>query len=83
MDERHDSFLAAAGAAAALVGLVFVGLFINLEMIKSNPTYGLTGRALEAIALLMAVLIATSLFSAASLVRSNGDVVCGDVWRLA
>ncbi len=42
MGERHDFFLALAGAVAVLVGLVFVDLFINLEMIRSNPTYGLT-----------------------------------------
>ncbi len=68
MDEWHDFFLAAAGAAAVLVGLVFVGLSINLDTIMSNPTYGLTGRALEAMVLLMAVLIATCLL----LVRRRG-----------
>lgn len=73
MDEWHDFFLAAAGAAAVLVGLVFVGLSINLEMIMSNPTYGLTGRALEAMVLLMAVLIATILL----LVPAQGMVLAG------
>ena len=61
MGEWHDFFLAEAGAAAFLAGLVFVGLSINLGMIVSNPTYGLAGRALEALVLLIAVLIATSL----------------------
>jgi hypothetical protein len=60
-EEWHDFFLAAAGAAAVLAGLVFVGVSINLDTIMSNPTYGLTGRALEALVLLVAVLIATIL----------------------
>ena len=46
MDEWHDFFLAAAGAAAVLAGLVFVGLSINLDQIMSNPTLGLTGSRL-------------------------------------
>jgi len=73
MDEWHDFFLATAGASAVLVGLVFVGLSINLEMIISNPTYGLTGRALEAMVLLMAVLIVTCLL----LVPAQGMVLTG------
>ncbi len=73
MDEWHDFFLATAGAAAVLVGLVFVGLSINLEIIMSNPTYGLTGRALEAMVLLMAVLIVTCLL----LVPAQGMMLAG------
>jgi modulator of FtsH protease len=61
VEEWHDFFLAAAGAAAVLAGLVFVGVSINLDTIMSNPTYGLAGRALEALVLLVAVLIATIL----------------------
>src|SRR3954462_8784120 len=61
MDDWHDFFLAAAGAAAVLAGLVFVGLSINLEMIMSNPTYGFPGRALEALVVLVAVLVVTIL----------------------
>ena len=49
MGKWHDFFLAAAGAAAVLAGLVFVGLSINLGLIMSNPAYGLPGRALEAL----------------------------------
>ena len=73
MDEWHDFFLAAAGAAAVLAGLVFVGVSINLDTMMSNPAYGLAGRALEAIVLLMAVLIATSLL----LVPAQGMVLAG------
>ena len=73
MGEWHDFFLAAAGAAAVLAGLVFVGVSINLEMIMSDPSYGLAGRALEALVLLVAVLIVTLLL----LVPSQGMVIAG------
>ena len=73
MSDWHDFFLAAAGAAAVLAGLVFVGVSINLEMIVANPIYGLTGRALEALVLLMAVLIVTTLL----LVPGQGMVLAG------
>ena len=73
MDEWHDFFLSAAGAAATLAGLVFVGLSINLSMILANPAYGLPGRALEALVLLMAVLIVTCLL----LVPAQGMVIAG------
>jgi hypothetical protein len=73
MDDWHDFFLAAAGAAAVLAGLVFVGLSINLDTIMSNPTWGLPGRALEALVLLMAVLIVSILL----LVPAQGMVLAG------
>jgi hypothetical protein len=73
MADWHDFFLATAGAAAVLAGLVFVGVSINLDMIMSNPTYGLAGRALEALVLLVAVLIATILL----LVPDQGMVLAG------
>jgi hypothetical protein len=72
VDEWHDFLLATAGAAV-LVGLVFVGVSINLEMIMANPTLGLVNRALETLILLMAVLIATCLL----LVPAQGTVVAG------
>ena len=53
--------------------VVFVGGSINLEMIMSNPTYALAGRALEALVLLVAVLIATILL----LVWAQGMVLAG------
>ena len=71
MGEWHDFFLA--GAAAVLAGLVFVGVSINLDTIMSDPRYGLAGRALEALVLLVAVLIATILL----LVPAQGTVLAG------
>jgi hypothetical protein len=55
MSEWHEFFLAEAGVAAVLTGLVFIGVSINLDKIMSNPGHGLPGRALEALVLLMAV----------------------------
>jgi hypothetical protein len=73
VEEWHDFLLAAAGAAAVLAGLVFVGVSINLDTIMSNPGYSLADRALEALVLLVAVLIATILL----LVPAQGMVLAG------
>jgi hypothetical protein len=56
----HELFIAAGGAAAALSGLIFVAVSINLREIlevekKEGSTY-LTGRALESLAALLVVL---------------------------
>jgi hypothetical protein len=61
MNAWHDFFLAQAGAAGVLTGLVFVGVSINLQKIVSDPNSGLVGRAAEALILLVAVLIASVL----------------------
>src|SRR5215207_3372126 len=73
MDEWHDFFLAQAGAAGVLTGLVFVGVSINLEKIVSDPNSGLPGRAAEALILLVAVLMMSTLL----LVPGQGAVVVG------
>ena len=61
MDEWHDFFLATSAAAGVLTGLVFVGVSINLEKIVSQSGSGLTGRAAEALILLLAALTASIL----------------------
>ena len=73
MDEWHDFFLAEAGAAGVLTGLVFVGVSINLEKIVADPRSGLAGRAAEALILLVAVLTASSLL----LVPGQGEGLVG------
>lgn len=56
-----DMFLCAGGAAAALSGLIFVGLSVNirtvLEAEKREGHNSMTGRALEALAALLIVLL--------------------------
>jgi hypothetical protein len=73
MGDWHDFFLAQAGAAGVLTGLVFVGVSINLQKIVSNPRSGLAGRAAEALILLVGVLIASVLV----LVPGQGAGVLG------
>ena len=73
MGDWHDFFLAQAGAAGVLTGLVFVGVSINLQKIVSNPSSGLAGRAAEALILLVAVLLASVLV----LVPGQGPGVLG------
>src|ERR1700749_3615983 len=53
-----DFALAQLGASAALLGLVFVGMSINLKDFVGTPS--LVNRALEAIVLLASVLIAAT-----------------------
>lgn len=69
--EWTDFFVAAAGASAALLGLLFVAISINLERILKFP--GLPGRALEAMMQLTCVLLA----SLAGLVPGQGHLALG------
>jgi hypothetical protein len=60
LETWHDFFVAAAGATAALSGLIFVAVSINLrEILATEKKIGssyLTGRALESLAALLIVL---------------------------
>lgn len=53
--EWHELFIASAGAAAALAGLVFVAVSINIERILA--LHGVPERALQTILLLVAVVV--------------------------
>jgi hypothetical protein len=55
----EELFLAEVGASAALAGLLFVAISINLDRILKGP--GLPGLAGEAIVLLVAVLVVSTL----------------------
>ena len=66
-----DLFVATAGASAALAGLVFVAVSINIQRILEYP--GLPERALETILLLMAVL----LVSVVGLIPGQSHVALG------
>jgi modulator of FtsH protease len=54
MEEWNDLYVAVAGAAAALTGLIFVGVSISLTKILSYPT--LPNRALVSLILLLSIL---------------------------
>jgi hypothetical protein len=70
-EQWHDLFVAVAGASAALLGLLFVAVSINLERILSFE--GLPERALETLLLLLGVLIV----SIVGLMPGQGHVALG------
>lgn len=71
MHEWNDFYLASAGAAAALTGLIFVGISINLTHILTFPHLVL--KASVALTLLVAILI----FSILLLIPSEFDKLTG------
>jgi hypothetical protein len=71
MGEWGDFFAAQVGAAAALTGLVIVGISINVTRILAAP--GLTGRAAETLVTPTGLLIASS----CALVPHQPDALLG------
>jgi modulator of FtsH protease len=70
-EEWKDLFVAMAGAAAALTGLLFVAISINVDRIVKFP--GLPERALEALAMLLVPLV----ISIAGLMPGQSHVAFG------
>ena len=54
-EQWHDMFVAMAGAAAALTGLIFVAVSINLEQVLRYPA--LPPRAVETLSILIGLLV--------------------------
>ncbi len=71
----HDFFLASAGATAALLGLLFVGVSINLTTISAAERVDLRARAGQAFANLVFVLVIALLMLVPD--RAPTDVALG------
>ncbi len=71
LDTWHDFFAAQAGAGAALAGLVFVAISINLQRVLSVRS--VQGRAIEALILLVSLLIVGLL----ALIPDQGEIALG------
>jgi modulator of FtsH protease len=71
VDTWHDFFVAQAGAGAALAGLVFVAISINLQRVLAVDA--VQGRAVEALTLLLSLLIVGLL----ALIPEQGETALG------
>lgn len=71
LDTWHDFFAAQAAAGAALAGLVFVAISINLQRVLT--TRAVQGRAIEALVLLLSLLVVGLL----ALIPDQGEEALG------
>jgi modulator of FtsH protease len=71
LDTWHDFFAAQAAAGAALAGLVFVAISINLQRVLAYRA--VSGRAVEALVLLVSLLIVGLL----ALIPEQGEIALG------
>ncbi len=71
LENWHDFFIAEVGASAALIGLLFVAISINLERILKYPW--LPPRAAQVLITLMGVLLTSSI----ALVPGQSNVALG------
>lgn len=85
LQEWHDLFIATAGAAAALTGLIFVGVSINLNHILALPV--LPDRALLTLSFLTSILILSLilLIPNQSFTQAGYELVAGGclIWLIA
>ncbi len=71
MNEWNDFWMAVAGSAAALTGLIFVGVSISLKELLANPQ--LPSRAIQSLLLLMTVLVVSIL----NLIPKQSSILIG------
>jgi hypothetical protein len=74
-EQWHDLFVAMAGAAAALTGLIFVAVSINLQQILKYRA--LPVRAVETLTILLGLLM----LSVFILVPGQSQWLLGEIWR--
>src|ERR1700733_8606398 len=82
ISQWHDLFIAEAGAAAALAGLLFVAVSINLKQILAFPV--LPARAAAALVTLIVALIVSTLALVPgqnrTVLGAELIIVCGPAW---
>ena len=75
-DQWHDFFIMVGGATAALTGLVFVAMSINLHIITSDPTH--KNRAIGTLTGFTAIFLICSL----ALIGNQNHLSIGIEWLI-